>query len=540
MKKLFIRLISAVLTMLLCVTVFPWKEADTLKGNAADGRLYNQYDPYWKTIVYTQYSSSGSSMYSSGCGIFSFCNAMYALNSTVLEPTELAEWGIKNKGYRPGSGGLYRDDFYKNVEEEWGEKASFHIEAKQYGTVKDAALKNHLKNGGTAVIHVTGHFMALSGYNQSADMFHVLESAVSSSRNLAADSWVTSEKLQTGKTAVDWYVLFSSTKAPTYAKVSLEKSIYGVNEPICFEMVNDERSYYGLGINNDKSERLITLYENERWAGVTRHLTAELEKPGTYSAYITARNELGMIDSTPLLFYVYDEAPSDADLECISQGRVGEEPVKFSISGQIATSYAIECISETGQVFHIASDEFEMISGETVVAWEPEYPGKYTCTLTLGNYIGTCTSDAIDITVAGTVPVYLNDGWNDTQCISLEYGNPIGTLPEPEHLGYKMLGWFTAADESGRQIQEQDLLLQPSEQTYYAHWEKLPPLKADMNDDYQIDLQDVGLFMQLLTQNKNDTFNETVLENADTNDDGIIDLTDLAYMMQLILSPAAE
>ena len=154
-------------------------------------------------------------MYTSGCGIFSFCNAIYALNGNKIDAKSLAAWAVDNGSYQPGNGGLYREAFYNKVQAGFGSKYEFKIDGQYYGTISDSRLINHLQNGGVVAVHVSSHFMAVTGYNASNGTFHVIESAVYSGRGLQADSWVTASKLSSGSTDVDWYALISKSSTIT-------------------------------------------------------------------------------------------------------------------------------------------------------------------------------------------------------------------------------------------------------------------------------------------------------------------------------------
>ncbi len=174
----------------------------------SDGRLYNQYDPKWKEVKFG--TSDSTSMYSSACGIFSFCNAIFAMNHIEADAVEVAEWAIGIKAFRPGGGGTYREILYNNIEAQYGEKLGFTLGAQIWGKITDQRLIDHLLSGGVAAIHVKGHFMAVTGYNPETGLYHVLESAVNpSKRGLEGDSWVTAAKMSSGYTNVDWFVLIS-------------------------------------------------------------------------------------------------------------------------------------------------------------------------------------------------------------------------------------------------------------------------------------------------------------------------------------------
>lgn len=209
MKNAITRGIS--LLIAIAIIFIPIQIPSKITANAAEGRLYNQNDSQWKNVKFTKYATSGNDMYTSGCGIFSFCNAIYALNGNKPDAVEVATWAVNNGSYQPGNGGVYRQAFYKKIQSAYGEKFNFKIDGQYYGKVTDARLINHLKNGGVAAIHVYDHFMAITGYNASNNTYHVIESAVYSGRGLQADSWVSASKMSSGNTNVDWYALISNT-----------------------------------------------------------------------------------------------------------------------------------------------------------------------------------------------------------------------------------------------------------------------------------------------------------------------------------------
>ena len=151
------------------------RETAPLKARAAEGRLYNQWDEKWKDVTYTKYSKSGNSLYTSACGIFSFCNAMYGLNSREIDVVELASWAVDIGALRPGAGGTYRDILYKHIEEKWGETYGFTLGEQKFGTVRDEEFIEHMKTGGVAVLYVPGHFIAVTGYDESTQLIMSLK-----------------------------------------------------------------------------------------------------------------------------------------------------------------------------------------------------------------------------------------------------------------------------------------------------------------------------------------------------------------------------
>jgi hypothetical protein len=142
-----------------------------------------------------------------GCGVFSFCNAVHALNGCLPDAVRIGQWAMRIGAYRPSEKGTYRKILYDNVEQKFGEELGFRVAGQFWGTVADDRLTSHLLCGGTAVVHVPDHFLALVGYDPQAGSFHVIESRVSLRRRLRRDGWVAAERLSSGHTCVDWYVL---------------------------------------------------------------------------------------------------------------------------------------------------------------------------------------------------------------------------------------------------------------------------------------------------------------------------------------------
>jgi len=183
----------------------------SVEANAATGRAFNQWDSKWKSKC--NFGTSGS-LYKAGCGVFAFANAIYSLNGKVVDVTNVATVEYNNKYWSPTSGVLNRSGFFNTLNNKFSSTYNFKIKSQNYGNIESSTLINHLKNGGVAVAHVYSHFIAIVGYNSANKTYHVIESAVSNSRGLSSDSFVSASKLKSGKTNVDWFALISSTSTP--------------------------------------------------------------------------------------------------------------------------------------------------------------------------------------------------------------------------------------------------------------------------------------------------------------------------------------
>lgn len=303
-KRRFLGIITALVMSFAFLLYIP---AECFEVNAAEGRLYNQFESKWRNVIFTRYALSQNDMYTSGCGIFSFCNAIYALNGNAIDAINIAAWAVDNGSYQPGNGGMYYLSFYDTVESGYGELFNFKIDGHYYGHVTDPILINHLKNGGVAAIHVYGHLMAITGYNEIDNKYHVIESAVSSTRGLEPDGWVPAEKMCSGNTNVDWYALISDTTPPVteVPQLSVEKNLFPVDEPvrITWDSVKNAE-YYSISIyRDDELHNSIEPYKSTEYTGNFPE--------GNYKFCLSACNALGKSEESIVTFTVGDVIKGD-------------------------------------------------------------------------------------------------------------------------------------------------------------------------------------------------------------------------------------
>lgn len=178
---------------------------------------YLQVDSSWSNKVYGK-----GSIKNTGCGILSTVNAVYNVTGNFINPETLASWAHKNGYYnKTGSEGSYAGLFTK-CDDKFGDEYNFKVVGSGTGNVKSAKLVNHLKDGGTAVVHVPGHFMAIVDYNKDNGKYLVFDCAPGSGtsynsikrRNLTSPKgdWKTADQLSQGNLKIDRFYLFSSTK----------------------------------------------------------------------------------------------------------------------------------------------------------------------------------------------------------------------------------------------------------------------------------------------------------------------------------------
>ncbi len=539
-----------------CLSAMVLTAACTLHASAAEGRLYNQYDPYWNTIKFEKYCKEQNTMYISGCGIFSFCNAIYALNSIELDAQEVGAWAVDNGSYRPGNGGLYRDLFYADVEEGWGERAKFTLADTFYGDVTDERLINHLKAGGVAVVHVPYHFMAITGYNEANGMYHIIESACNERRNIPGDSWQTAWKMTNGRTQGTWFALLANTKAPEFAEVTVNRlqSAVGLAD---FTLNSDIKGDFALGIDNEAGQRISTLYSYNKGYSCCQHVQQNIPEAGMYSCYVTSQNDYGMFSSERVWFEVFDEAPASAAMSILNGTEFTcGDAVELELSGGIATSYQLRVVDRaTGELVDTQEETMNFSDEEShTVTWTPDRPGYFTLEASLVNDYGTAETEQYDITVKGSVQVYFShpDVAGPTGA-TVSFLETYGGLPILQQEGFSFDGWFTDAD-GGEQILKDTVVESAVPHTLYAHWTPVVmttttttvqaepsvlPLhgvyhKGDINMNGSVDVADAVLLARIVAEDDSLQVNEAMLAQADLDSDGFLTVLDLQHLGKML------
>lgn len=176
---------------------------------------YLQVDSKWNTKTY-----NNSYLKDSGCGIFSIVNAVYNATGNFIDPYIVADWAYGAKYFNQAAkgGGVCNQKIFTEVANKFG--SSYGFKYTGHGTnFNNDTLKNHLKNGGTAIVHVQGHYMCLVGYDSSTGKFLVYDPAPGSGTNYNSvkrkgltspnGDWKTVSQLSTGAIAITEYWMYA-------------------------------------------------------------------------------------------------------------------------------------------------------------------------------------------------------------------------------------------------------------------------------------------------------------------------------------------
>ncbi len=136
-------------------------------------RVFAQFDADWADYYYGSGRNEDPStnlFTTSGCGIFSTVNAIYAVTGMFPDPYELARYAVK-KDYRILDNGT-DSGFFKAAAGEFGKKYGFSYDGSS-GSID--RLKQKIRRGDVAISHVPGHYVAIVSYDKKRKKFLLLD-----------------------------------------------------------------------------------------------------------------------------------------------------------------------------------------------------------------------------------------------------------------------------------------------------------------------------------------------------------------------------
>lgn len=182
-----------------------WRIHATQKmSNTKKPFVFTQYDPEWCATPY----GGGGCMGTAGCGILATVNAVYALSGQYMDVMELANYAVE-KNYRIVGSGT-DDGIFKAAAKKYGQKYGFAWDGKS-GSID--VLKKKLKAGDTAVVHVQGHYVAISDYNKNTKKYLLLDSNYLPKRATSAfGDWIKVDRLLSGALESQCFYFFKQSK----------------------------------------------------------------------------------------------------------------------------------------------------------------------------------------------------------------------------------------------------------------------------------------------------------------------------------------
>lgn len=164
-------------------------------------------------------------------------SAIYNLGGTISKDNigtainNVLYWGYDTKtksGVRYWQNGVKNRNLFNQSDEKFGTTYGFTISNEVSGTSTDTKFVNHIKNGGTAVVHVYSHFMAVVDYKVESGKtyFLVFDPAPGSGTN-----WNSTKRRNITKPEGNWILQSDlkndgGTKGSTGSKENIEIDSY--------------------------------------------------------------------------------------------------------------------------------------------------------------------------------------------------------------------------------------------------------------------------------------------------------------------------
>ena len=124
-----------------------------------------------------------------------------------------------------------------------------------------------------------------------------------------------------------------------------------------------------------------------------------------------------------------------------------------------------------------------------------------------------------------------NGGKCDTSYLSIYYNSTYDELPNASREGYKFLGWYTKK-EGGTLVKNDTVYNLTTDQTLYAHWEKINT-KGDINADGKFNVSDAVILQKWLLAVPNTKLADW--KAADLCEDDRLDAFDMIEMRKLLI-----
>lgn len=152
-----------------------------------------QWDARWGNLRF-----GGRTLASTGSGILSVVNAIYACTGNFPEPSVIAQWAYAEKYFNYYDAGCH-PGMSKRQPQAFGSRYGFRY-AGSSANLFSSAVKDHCRTGGACVAQVNRHFVAIVDYDPAAGKYLVLNCAPNRSTGVTAlhHCWKTPQELTNG------------------------------------------------------------------------------------------------------------------------------------------------------------------------------------------------------------------------------------------------------------------------------------------------------------------------------------------------------
>lgn len=183
--------------LVICIVISDLSLSIIASAITGDVPRYRQTDSGWDKITYGTHAGA-SSYKEAGCLPFSIANIIYALTGQDVSPQVIGDYAVEtgSRGHNGTNRQLITDFFREKKQYDYGIEIVKEINKNIYTTETKEKLISYFNSGMAAIVHIAGHYMVLSKYDNDTGKFLLLDSYPVSHRETSANGarWLTWEE----------------------------------------------------------------------------------------------------------------------------------------------------------------------------------------------------------------------------------------------------------------------------------------------------------------------------------------------------------
>lgn len=248
--------------------------------------------------------------------------------------------------------------------------------------------------------------------------------------------------------------------APTKATLTINKTDFKIGEAFTLNLSSNASCQYYMSIfDADSGDRIL----GENVSGTYKN---SFQKAGHYTAYMSAFNSKGSVDSNWVDFYVFGDPPTSATLSAnITELNLGDTVTLTTKTNAYYAKIYISIRNSAGKVIYSGNIPYSF-------KYKPSSVGAYSAHISAYTHEGTVDSNHINFYVGKyNVTFNANSGIGAPSAQKKVYGKTLTlSKTKPTRKGYTFKNWNTKANGSGTSYSAGSSYTANAAATLYAQW----------------------------------------------------------------------
>ena len=263
---------------------------------------------------------------------------------------------------------------------------------------------------------------------------------------------------------LSWVRIDGTVKKPTWATLSISKTVLNSGDTVAFYCSSDRATGYTIGIDSQRMDgSWERIHTGDIYSGWSPSFIADGNYTGNLSAYVTAGNSAGRVDSDKVYFSIKPPAPVVSTNKSIY---ALNENISISWTRPGASSYGLAILKDDG------TKPVNQIIGGSGANWSAA-AGEYTIYVEASNNAGSTLSAGRKITVGSKYTLTYNANGGSGAPSSTqqwEYRTFKMSATRPTRAGYAFLGWALSSAASAKEFDPSQEIQITGNVTAYAVW----------------------------------------------------------------------